>query len=79
VQRETLRHCFPDLDPLLGKCKYQDCTHTNEPECALAAAVHRGDVPPTRVNSYLEILAELEPPPEQWSEGARPRERDDSQ
>jgi ribosome biogenesis GTPase len=74
VHRGTLRHCFPDLDPLVGKCRFQDCTHTSEPQCALEDAVARGAVAPTRVQSYLEILAELEPPPQNWSEGARPAE-----
>lgn len=74
VHRGTLRHCFPDLDPLLGHCRFQDCSHAGEPECALADAVASGAVAPTRVQSYLEILSELDPPPEQWSEGARPSE-----
>lgn len=76
ADRESLRHCFPDLDPLLGRCRYANCSHTTEPGCALGAAVERGDLAPTRVASYLELYAELEPPPEQWSEGARPREDD---
>jgi ribosome biogenesis GTPase len=73
VHRGSLRHCFPDLDPLVGKCRFADCAHQSEPGCALAEAVARGELAPTRVASYQEIYAELEPPPEEWSEGARPR------
>jgi ribosome biogenesis GTPase / thiamine phosphate phosphatase len=81
VHRASLRHCFPDLDPLLGRCRFADCSHTSEPGCHLRKAVERGELAPTRVASYLEILAEIEPPPEQWSEGARPEqpEEDDDE
>jgi len=77
VHKGTLRHCFPDLDPLLGRCRFADCSHTSEPGCALGEAVARGALAPTRVASYLEIFGELEDPPEQWSEGARPDDRDE--
>jgi ribosome biogenesis GTPase len=75
IHSGNLRHCFPDLDSLLAKCRFKDCSHTGEPGCALDAAVASGAIAPTRVQSYLEILAELEPPPENWSEGARPPEK----
>lgn len=72
VHRGSLRYCFPDLNILLGNCKYNDCQHTGEPGCGIEAAVASGRISRTRVVSYLAIQAELEPPPENWSEGARP-------
>lgn len=77
VHRGSLRHCFHDLEPLLEKCKFNNCSHQGDSGCALAAAVGRGEIARTRVASYLEIMDELEPPPEQWSEGARPRHDED--
>jgi ribosome biogenesis GTPase len=72
VHRGSLRHCFPDLEPLLGRCRFADCSHHGDSGCALEEAVARGELAPTRVASYREIAAELPPPPEAWSEGARP-------
>lgn len=75
VHRGSLRHCFSDLEPLLDRCKFNNCQHSGEPGCSLAEAVHRGEIARTRIASYQEILQELEPPPEEWSEGARPEHR----
>ncbi|MBI3819393.1 MAG: ribosome small subunit-dependent GTPase A [Planctomycetes bacterium] len=77
VHRGSLRHCFPDLDPLLERCKFNNCQHSGDEGCGVLAAVDTGEIARTRVASYLEILSELEPPPEQWSEGARPHSEAD--
>jgi ribosome biogenesis GTPase len=72
VHRESLRHCFPDLDALIGKCKFSNCQHSVEPGCVLKEAVDAGTLARTRVASYLEMLEDMDDPPEEWSEGARP-------
>ncbi len=74
----SLRHCFPDLAPFLGRCHYADCSHTHEPQCAMKEAVESGEIAATRVASYAAIHEELEPPPEQWSEGGRPLSPDET-
>ena len=76
IHQGSLRHCFPDLDPLLGKCRFGDCSHRTEPGCTLADAVARGAIAPSRVASYMEICEELQPPPEEWSEGRGRARRD---
>jgi len=76
VDRRKLRHCFLDFEPLLGACRFADCTHTSEPGCTLDEAVAVGTLARTRLASYREIFEELPPPPEEWSEGLRPRESD---
>ena len=40
------------------------CTHDHEPGCGVFEAVEAGELAPTRYASYVEILDELEPPPE---------------
>ncbi|MFN0206570.1 MAG: ribosome small subunit-dependent GTPase A [Planctomycetota bacterium] len=75
IHKGSLRHCFPDLEPLLGRCRFSDCQHSVEPGCALKAAVESGEIARTRVATYLELLDELLDPPEEWSEGARPGNR----
>ena len=47
---------FPEFRPFLNHCKFNDCSHTNEPECAIKAAVEAGKIPMQRFYSYLSIL-----------------------
>ncbi len=56
---EQLDHCFPEFRPLLGTCKFADCSHDHEPSCAILAAVTRGDISRDRHESYLKLRAEL--------------------
>jgi len=51
---------YPEFEPLAGQCKFRDCTHTHEPDCAVVAAVQAGGLPPRRYQSYLRILQTLE-------------------
>ncbi len=58
VGTHELGWCFPEFRPHLGGCKFQDCTHQHEPDCAVITAKAAGVVPPSRYESYLKILAE---------------------
>ena len=51
---------FPQFDAFVPGCKFNDCTHTHEPNCGIVAAVEAGEIPPTRYESYLRILATLD-------------------
>ncbi len=57
---EELSHYFPEMRAYLGKCKYNNCTHTHEPGCAVLDAVERGEIALSRFYSYLSILEEEE-------------------
>lgn len=50
---------FPEFEALTGECKFRDCTHTHEPDCAVLSALERGDILPRRYQSYLNILETL--------------------
>jgi ribosome biogenesis GTPase len=52
--------CFPEMRPFLGTCRFADCTHTVEPECAVRSAVDRGDVSRPRYDSYVKLRAEMQ-------------------
>lgn len=52
-------HCFPEYRPLLGQCRFADCTHLVEPGCAVIAAVNAGDVSRSRYESYTKLRGEL--------------------
>jgi ribosome biogenesis GTPase len=59
VHPKDLAHYFPDLEPYVNACQFPDCTHDHEPDCAVKAAVERGDVHTERHESYLAILESL--------------------
>jgi ribosome biogenesis GTPase len=44
VDGDALGHAFVEMRPYLGHCRFRDCRHDAEPECAVRAAVARGEV-----------------------------------
>jgi ribosome biogenesis GTPase len=48
-------YLFKEFLPLLGECRFRDCTHIREPNCAIKAAVEQGSIAPLRYKSYLSI------------------------
>lgn len=65
VPRE-LASCFPEMRPLIEKCKYPDCKHLIEPGCAVLRGVEMGDVARDRWGSYQKLLEEIEGEPKDW-------------
>jgi ribosome biogenesis GTPase len=57
---EHLDACFPELRPYLESCRFNDCTHSIEPGCAVREAVARGDVSRERYESFEKLRAEME-------------------
>lgn len=53
-------HNFREFFALSTECKYQDCTHRSEPNCAVREAVEEGRVFELRYMNYLAILDEIE-------------------
>ena len=51
---------FPEMRALLGHCKFHNCSHTHEPQCAVVAAVEKGDIAVSRYQSYLSMLANVD-------------------
>ena len=49
---------FADIAALALRCRFTNCTHRNEPGCAVRAAVERGDVPNSRLENYQKLRAE---------------------
>ena len=56
---EDLPYCFPEFEKYLGGCRYSDCSHTKETDCAVIEAVARGEIAKERHDSYLSIYADL--------------------
>jgi ribosome biogenesis GTPase len=53
---QEISQYFPEMRPYLNHCKFNDCQHTHEPECAVLAAVKNGEIAEERYHSYLGIL-----------------------
>lgn len=47
---------FPEFFKLKSNCKYNNCLHVNEPNCAIKEAVEEGIIAYSRYNSYLQIV-----------------------
>jgi ribosome biogenesis GTPase len=63
---EVLDRCFPEFRPLIPRCRFADCQHAAEPECAVRAAVEQGLVSAARYESYRKLRAELEADAHLW-------------
>lgn len=53
--RDGLARTFPDVEELAGACRFRDCTHEAEPECAVTAAVSEGTLAAGRVERYRKL------------------------
>lgn len=58
VGNHELAWCFPEFQPLIGRCRFPDCRHVEEPDCAVKQAVEDGAVSERRYASYRKILME---------------------
>ena len=50
---------FADVEELAGECRFNDCTHTSEPGCAVLAAVASGALSEERLQSWRKLQSEL--------------------
>lgn len=66
VAPDALAVLYPEFAALAEQCRFGDCRHRREPGCAVLEAVEAGDIPASRHESYLAVLAELEALPEEW-------------
>jgi ribosome biogenesis GTPase len=65
VHRHELVLYFPEIAAWVGQCRFNDCTHTHEPGCAVIQAVENGEIAWTRYKSYQAIYESL---PEYYTE-----------
>lgn len=54
----NLSKSFSDIDNLAKQCKFRDCTHTNEPDCAIKKAIQEGKIEQRRLENYLKLKKE---------------------
>lgn len=53
-----IRAAHPDLARYSGDCRFPDCSHRTEPDCAVRAAVAAGDADPARYDSLIRLSGE---------------------
>ena len=59
IDAQQLPGLMPDVREHAKACRFYNCTHRQEPECGVQAAVTRGDISETRYRIYREIFDEL--------------------
>ena len=60
VPRELVAGAFEEFVTIGQGCRFSNCRHLQEPQCAVRDALERGDIAPWRYQSYLQILDEIE-------------------
>ena len=56
VEKKELTDYFPEFFALKGRCKFNNCLHTDEPQCAVKEALENDNIAWSRYKSYLQIL-----------------------
>jgi ribosome biogenesis GTPase / thiamine phosphate phosphatase len=64
---EHLDRCFPEFRGAIDRCRFGDCTHRTEPECAVREGVADGTISSERYDSYLKLRDELEDTERKWA------------
>lgn len=58
LERGEIEQAFPEFRPVLGQCRFRDCRHDREPDCALNAALATGRIDPRRFAAYCRIVGQ---------------------
>jgi ribosome biogenesis GTPase len=58
IEKAELGHFFPEIRALFNACKYHNCKHLNEPQCAVINAVQEGEIAESRYLSYLSMMSD---------------------
>lgn len=58
LEKNVISHYFPEMRNLLGQCKFHNCLHLNEPNCAIKDAVENGKIHPSRYRTYVSLMEE---------------------
>lgn len=55
IAKEELQNLFIEFEPYIGACRFADCAHLREPDCAVTRAVAAGEISPVRYKSYERL------------------------
>ena len=54
----TIEHAFVEFRPFIGQCRFRNCRHEKEPDCAIRAAVAAGEIDPRRYEVFRTLRAQ---------------------
>ncbi len=60
ISKNELSDCFPEFGQFSVQCRFQPCSHTHEPGCAVKEAVEAGNLAEFRYRSYLKMLEDIQ-------------------
>ncbi|HWI52057.1 MAG TPA: ribosome small subunit-dependent GTPase A [Symbiobacteriaceae bacterium] len=60
IEKKDVPGCFPEFERLRHECRFDDCMHNKEPDCAVHEAVAEGRIAASRYQNYLLFLKEVE-------------------
>lgn len=60
IEATELPREFPEFVAVLDQCRFRECQHLNEPDCAVKTAVIEGKIAQTRYENYQQFMAEIE-------------------
>ena len=55
IPKQELAELFPEFRQYIGCCRFQDCSHRSEPDCAVLSALRDGKISPSRHQSYRKL------------------------
>lgn len=59
LSTDELEHAFIEFRPFLGKCRFNNCKHLQEPDCAIKEAVSNNNITPERLTIYKMLRTEI--------------------
>ncbi|NLY71785.1 MAG: ribosome small subunit-dependent GTPase A [Clostridiales bacterium] len=60
AEEDELSYLYPEMQPYLSKCRYDDCRHLAEPDCEVQKAVKEGKIHESRYDSYVKQIKEIQ-------------------
>lgn len=66
IAARDLERCFPEFAPAFEACRFADCRHLSEPECAVRSALDAGAIAQSRYESYVKLREEVEESDRAW-------------
>ena len=58
IEKEEIHHYFPEMRAIMNNCKFNNCVHINEPNCAVKEGVEAGEISESRYENYLNLYHE---------------------
>ena len=60
IEKEEVQHFFPEIFKAREQCRFYNCLHINEPQCAVMAQLETGEIQESRYHTYLKLMEEAE-------------------